>query len=521
MRALEGSSIRAYVDWVLSLPWEETTKDRFDLRRARRMFNDRYFAFADATERLLESLAVRKLGGNTHASVLGIVGPPGTGRTSLARTVAEVLGRRFVRISMQGIHNEAEIRGLRRIDVAARPSLILDGLREAGTRNPVILVDDIDQLEYGTGDPVAALVEAIDPARNRRFHDHYLGVPFDLSGVLFVITAYVEDSIPEALWDRVTIIELPGYTELEKLAIAREYVWPQVVEEHGLNGRGVRLTTAALRKITRQYTREAGVRELTTQLERICRKIAVRVATRGDRRQSINAHTLQDYLGAPIYTDQVAHEPQIGAATGLAWTESGGDLLPIEVLLIPGEGRITLTGLLGEVMQESVAAALSYVRSRAAELEIQADAFQENDLHVHFPEGAIAKDGPSAGISVATTIASVLSGRPVCHDVAMTGEISLRGQVLPVGGIREKVLAAYRAGIKHVILPKGNESDLADVPREVRGKMRFHLAGEVAEVFKIALQKARKPVRAKGARSRQRRTGKGGKPTAAKGRRSQ
>jgi ATP-dependent Lon protease len=493
-RALEGSSIRAHVEWVLSLPWTKTTKDRLDLRRARHLLDDRYFAFEDAKRRLLEFLAVRKLGGGTRSSLLAIVGPPGTGRTRLARTVADILGRSFVRISVRGIHDEAELRGLRRTSMAARPSLFLEGLREAGTRNPVILVDDIDLLESDEDEAFAALAEALDPARHHRFQDQYLGFPFDLSQALFVITAHLDESLPESLADRTTVVELPGYTELEKLAIARKYVWPQVMREHGIQKRGVSLTKAALRQIIRKYTREAGVYELREQLEKVCRRIAVREASRGHRRLSIHVRNLHDYLGAPVYTeDPVAREPQLGAAMGLAWTEEGGDLLPIEALLMPGEGRRTLTGLLGEVMQESVAAALSYVRSRAAELEIPADAFEKNDIHVHFPEGAIAKDGPSAGITVATTIASLLSGRPVRHDVAMTGEISLRGRVLPVGSVREKVLAAYRAGIKHVILPKANERDLEEIPGEVRAKLRFHLVTEVDEVFRIALGKARRP----------------------------
>jgi ATP-dependent Lon protease len=490
VRALEGASIRAHIEWLLAMPWEKTTKDRLNLRGARRMLDQRYFGFEDAKRRLLEFLAVRKLGGGAHAPVLGIVGPPGSGRTSLARTVADILGRRFVRIAMDGVDDEAEIRGIPRPDVAARPSVLLAGLREAGTRNPVVLFDDVDDME---GDPVAAVVEALDPKRNHRFHDRYLAVPFDLSQVLFVLTAHVEDYLPEAIWDRLTVVELPGYTEVEKLAIAREYVWPEVTQEHGLEGHRVKLSNAGLRRIIRLYTREAGVSELKEQFGKICRRVAMQVATGGDHPPTIHTRNLGKYLGPPVYTqDPVAREPQIGAAMGLAWTDEGGDLLPIEALLMPGEGNRILTGRLGEVMQESVSAALSYVRSRAEELGIAADAFKQNDLHIHFPETGIAKDGPSAGITVATTIASLLSRRPVRHDVAMTGEISLRGKVLPVGSIREKLLAAHRAHIRHVILPKGNESDLADVPREVRAKLRLHLVEEVGEVFRIALRAARK-----------------------------
>jgi ATP-dependent Lon protease len=490
VRALEGSSIRTHVGWLLAMPWESTTKDRLNLRGARRMLDKRYFGFENAKRRLLEFLAVRKLGAETRAPVLGIVGPPGSGRTSLARTVADILGRRFVRIAMQGVEDEAEIHGVPRAHVAARPSALLEGLRQAGTRNPVVLIDDIDQAE---GEPVSAVVEAVDPKRNHRFHDRYLTVPFDLSRVLFVLTAHVEDYLPEALWDRLTVVELPGYTEVEKLTIAREYVWPEVMEEHGLKGQRVRLSSAGLRRMIQHYTREAGMSELREQFSKICRRVAVQVATGGDHPPTIHTRNLSKYLGPPVYTqDPVAREPQIGAAMGLAWTDEGGDLLPIEALLMPGEGNRILTGRLGEVMQESVSAALSYVRSRAEELGIAADTFKKNDLHIHFPETAIAKDGPSAGITVATTIASLLSGRPVRHDVAMTGEISLRGKVLPVGSIREKLLAAHRAHIRHVILPKGNESDLADVPREVSAKLRLHLVEEVSEVFRIALRGARK-----------------------------
>ena len=490
VRALEGSSIRAHVEWMLAMPWEKTTKERLNFRAARRMLDKRYFGFENAKRRLLEFLAVRKLGAEACASVLGIVGPPGSGRTSLARTVADILGLRFVRIAMKGVVDEAEIRGVPRPDVAARPSALLDGLREAGTRNPVVLIDDIDQAE---GDPVSAVVEALDFKRNHRYRDRYLTVPFDLSKVLFVLTAHVEDYLPEALWDRLTVVELPGYTEVEKLTIAREYVWPEVLEEHGLKGQRVRLSSAGLRRMIQDYTREAGMSELKEQFSKICRRVAVQVATGGHQPRTIHTRNLAEYLGPPVYTqDLVAREPQIGAAMGLAWTDEGGDLLPIEALLMPGEGNRIVTGQLGEVMQESVSAALSYVRSRAEELGIDANAFKKNDLHVHFPETAIEKDGPSAGITVATTIASLLSGRPVRHDVAMTGEISLRGKVLPVGSIREKLLAAHRAQIRHVILPKGNESDLADVPREVTAKLRLHLVEEVSEVFRIALRAAKK-----------------------------
>jgi len=493
VRAWEGSTIRSYVDWVLSLPWTVTTKDRLGLRRARQAFDDRYLGHESAKRRILEFLAVRKLGGTTRSSLLAILGPPGTGRGSIARTVAEVLGRGFVRISLRGLHDEAEIRGRPRTDLAGRPGRILDGLREAGTRNPVVLIEKIDLLEEGVGQPMHALVEALDPESNHRFLDHYLGVPFDLSKALFVVTANVEEDLPEAIQDHVDVIELVGYTEKVKVAIAREYIWPRAVEAHGLAGRRMRITDAAMRRVIRRYTNEAGVRILRNRLETVCRRAALKVAARGAAHPSITVRNLEEFLGPPVYPgDPVGRAPRIGVATGLAWTDTGGDLLPVEALSMPGEGRTSLTGLLGEVLQESAEAALSYVRSQAGELRIPADTFKTRDLHIHFPEAAIPKDGPSAGIAVATAIASALSGRPVRHDVAMTGEISLRGRVLPVGGLHEKVLAAYRAGIRHVIVPRGNERDLAELPGEISSRMRLHEVGEVAEVLRIALVRAPK-----------------------------
>jgi ATP-dependent Lon protease len=467
------------------MPWDAVTKDRLDQRRARQILDGRYFSLGTARKRLLEYLAVWKLTGRNVPPILCIMGPSGTGRTSLARTVADILGRSFVHIPLGGIQDEGEIRGLARTEVAARPGRILEGIRRAGSRNPVILFENVG----GGSTPLPALLEAIDPTLNASFRDRYLGIPFDLSETLFIFTANVEDDVPESLTDFVYAIELSGYTEYVKLDILRDRLWPQALADHGLAGRGIRFTKAAQRRVIREYTREAGVRELKRQLGTICRRLALSASAGVAARVSIDARNLGDFLGKPVYRDDlVGRKPQVGVTTGLAWTEDGGDLLPIEALLMPGDGQIILTGLLGEVMEESVEAALSYVRSRSAELGIPDDIFSDKDLHVHFPEGAIPKDGPSAGITVATTLASLLSGRPVRHDLAMTGEISLRGRILPVGGIREKVLAAYRAKIRHVLLPKDNESDLATVPQEVLGKVRIHLVEQVSDVFRFALR---------------------------------
>ena len=486
VEVLEGLAIRAYVDWAGSLPWQETTKPSFNMRRARRLLNDRFFGLGAAQTRLLEFIAVRKLGGQT-LPLLAIVGPPGTGKTSLGGTLADILNRELIRIPMGEIHEAAQIRGIRWREVAARPGRVLDAMRHSGARNPVILIDDIHRLD---GDLVAPMLEVLDPARNSRFIDHYLGAPFDLSQALFVLTANVEEELPERLWEYVDVVTLSGYTNSVKLAIAVQYVWPAILKQHGLTARDLHVTRAAVRRIISAYTREAGIRELSNHLERICRQVALKIAIQGNQRFSVNVRNLKDYLGRPPFGGPGTEgKPLIGAVMGLAWTETGGDLLPVEALLMPGSGKAILTGLLGEVLQESVQAALSYVRSHATELEIPPEILQENDLHVHFPEGAIPKDGPSAGIAVATTIASLLANRPVSPDIAMTGEISLQGRVLPVGGIQEKVLAAYRAGIREVILPKANESDVAEVPPEVRRKVRITLVGEVLEVFRVALGK--------------------------------
>lgn len=492
-RSAETSVIRTYLDWMLSLPWHATTQDHIDLRKVRKELDENHYGLDDVKDRIIEFLAVRKLGGGAKSSVLCIVGPPGTGKTSLGLSIAEAIGRKFVRFSVGGVHDESEIRGHRRTYVGALPGRIIQGLRRAGTKNPVMIVDEIDKMDRGPqGDPAAAMLEVLDPEQNSTFVDHFLAVPFDLSKVLFVCTANLDDYIPEPLLDRMEVIYLSGYTELEKFWIAKKHIWPKVIADHGLKNRKVRISDNALRTIIRLYTQEAGVRDLTRTLEQICRRIAARVASNKTVDVSIGEKDLEEPLGPAPYTDsETEKRPEVGVATGLAWTAAGGDLLLIEALKMPGDGKITVTGYLGEVMRESVSAALSYVRYRSNALGIDPESFQKLDVHIHFPEGAIPKDGPSAGITIATAIASLLSGRPILHTVAMTGEISLRGKVLPVGGIREKMLAAYRAGIQRVILPKANAKDIEDLPKEVKQKLKFTLVETVDQVFAIALAKYR------------------------------
>jgi len=502
VESLEGSTIRAYVDWVLAMPWERELPVRVDLRRARRILDERHPGLEDARDQLLEFLAIRRLGGASRRSILAIVGPPGSGRTTLAHTLAEVMGLPLARVPLRAVRDEADVLGMPLTEPLARPGNILEAIKQAGAINPILLVDDFDLLEEN--DLIGAVLQGLDPARNAKFGDRYLGVPFDLSRALFIVTASIVDDIPEQIWPRVDVVELPGYTDQVKLAIARNHTWPQVIKASGLDDFSPKITDAAIQRIIRDYTREAGLAELRERLETICRAYALRAAQGPRSRLKVTIRNLESLLGPAIYARELrAKEGLVGCATGLAWTESGGDLLPIESLLMSGEGRTILTGLLGEVMQESVAAALSYVRYRAEALKIPRQVFQESDIHIHFPEGAIPKDGPSAGITVATILASLLSGRPVRQDVAMTGELTLQGTVLPIGGLREKMLAADRAGIRHVIVPKGNASEYATVPKEVQARQHTHFVSHVDEVFKIALRSARSSrSKARTARSR-------------------
>ena len=487
----EVGIIRTYLDWLLALPWTNATPESLDVRDAAKVLDRHHYGLPKVKERILEYIAVRQLAKDTMRSpILCFVGPPGVGKTSLGRSIAEALGRKFVRISLGGIRDEAEIRGHRRTYVGAMPGRIIHGMKQAGTVNPVFMLDEIDKV--GTdfrGDPSSALLEVLDPEQNHSFSDHYLDVDFNLSKVLFIATANIVDPIIPALRDRLEVIELPGYIEDEKLHIAQQFLVTKQLQEHGLSRLQLGFTTPALRKIIREYTHEAGVRSLEREIGSVCRKVARQIAERGDVRISITPKALDTHLGPQKFTWGMAEESdQVGVATGVARTELGGDVLGVEVTLMPGKGNLLLTGQLGEVMRESAQAALSYARSRARELAIPPETFERHDIHVHVPAGAVPKEGPSAGITIATAIISALTQRPISRRVAMTGEITLRGRVLPVGGLKEKVLAAHRAGIKTFVLPKRNEKDLSEVPSSVMRDLDFVLAGDMSEVLRAALR---------------------------------
>lgn len=485
----EGGVIRNYVDWLLSLPWSEQTEDDLDIKKAEQVLDEDHYGLEKPKERVLEYLAVQQLVKKLKGPILCLVGPPGVGKTSLARSIARSLNRKFVRISLGGVRDEAEIRGHRRTYVGAMPGRIIQGMKTAGTINPVILLDEIDKMAADfRGDPSSALLEVLDPEQNNTFSDHFVELPFDLSNVMFVTTANVVHNIPRPLLDRMEMLFIPGYTELEKLQIGSRYLLPKQKKNHGLAEDQLIIEDDSLLRIVREYTRESGVRNLEQQIAALCRKAAKQIVSEEKEKVVILPDDIKDYLGASKYRYGMAElEDQIGTVTGLAWTEVGGDTLLIEVTVVQGTGKLTLTGQLGDVMKESAQAAFSYTRSKAEELGLQPDFYEKIDIHIHIPEGAIPKDGPSAGITIATALISALTKRYVSKDVAMTGEITLRGRVLPIGGLKEKSLAAHRAGYKKILLPKDNERDLKDIPESVRNDVEFVPRSNMDQVLHHAL----------------------------------
>jgi ATP-dependent Lon protease len=491
----ESATVRTYLEWMVELPWSKKSKDNLDIKAAGKVLDEDHYDLEKVKERILEYLAVRKLKEKMKGPILCFVGPPGVGKTSLGKSIARALGREFVRISLGGVRDEAEIRGHRRTYVGALPGRIIQGIKQAGTNNPVFMMDEVDKVGQDfRGDPSAALLEVLDPEQNHMFSDHYLGVPFDLTEVMFITTANLMDPILSALRDRMEIIEIPGYTEEEKLGIAERYLIPRQLKEHGITDDHIRITDLALRQTVSHYTREAGVRNLEREIANMMRKVAKKVAEGKVQCYVITPANLHKFLGVPKFLPEAEQEKdEIGVATGLAWTESGGDVLHIEATTMKGKGQLTLTGHLGDVMKESAQAALSYVRSREKLLDINPDLFSKTDIHIHVPAGAIPKDGPSAGITMATAIASILSSVPVRKDVAMTGEVTLRGRVLPIGGLKEKILAAKRAKLSTVILPKRNAKDLEEIPKHLLRGVHLVFADTMDDVLKAGLRRNQSP----------------------------
>ena len=490
----ESGVIRSYIDWILDLPWGVSSQDNIDVIRAKEILEEDHYGLDKVKDRVLEYLSVMKLAGQLKGPILCLVGPPGVGKTSIARSIARSIDRKFVRMSLGGVRDEAEIRGHRRTYIGAIPGRIMSGIKEAGTNNPVFLFDEVDKIgaDY-KGDPASALLEVLDPEQNKEFMDHYLEIPFDLSKVMFITTANTVDTIPRPLLDRMEIIEVSGYTEEDKVQIAQRYLIPKKVKENGLEDTGVTFTEDAVRAVINDYTRESGVRSLEREISNVCRKVARRVVEGGEAETVLDAEKIGQLLGRRRYHyDKVEGVNEIGVTTGMAWTIVGGDTLFIETTVIPGNGKLVLTGQLGEVMQESAKAGISYIRSRAKELGISENFYKECDIHIHIPEGATPKDGPSAGITMCTSVISALTLTPVRKDVSMTGEITLRGKVLPVGGIREKVLAAHRAGIKMILLPRENEQNIDEIPENVRKQLTFVLLDTVDDALREALVRPEK-----------------------------
>ena len=487
----EATVSRNYLDWLIAVPWHKKTKESRDLKVAETVLNEDHYGLEKIKERVLEFLAVRALVKKPKATILTLAGPPGVGKTSLAKSIARAMNRKFVRLSLGGVRDEAEIRGHRRTYIGAFPGQIIQMMKKAGTVNPVFLLDEVEKMSMDfRGDPSAALLEVLDPEQNTTFQDHYLDVEYDLSNVMFICTANVLHTIPQALRDRMEVLQLAGYTEVEKVEIAKRYLVPKAVEGSGLTEKNIVFSSDALQTIIQRYTREAGVRSLEREINSVCRKVARKVVTEGAATfEEITPDKITQYLGVPRFRPSMAEEQnEVGVATGLAWTEVGGEILVTEATLMPGRGRLTLTGKLGDVMQESAQAAMSYIRSRAEEFGIPKDFNRKLDVHVHIPEGAIPKDGPSAGITLATAMISALAKIKTRREVAMTGEITLRGKVLPIGGVKEKVLAAHRAGVTNILLPKDNEKDLADIPKNVLDTLNMHLVSTMDEVLKLALE---------------------------------
>ncbi|MGA9228325.1 MAG: endopeptidase La, partial [Mesobacillus sp.] len=485
----ESAVIRNYIEWLVTLPWSKATNDDLDINKAEKVLNKDHYGLEKVKERVLEYLAVQQLTNSLKGPILCLSGPPGVGKTSLARSIAKSLNRNFVRVSLGGVRDESEIRGHRRTYVGAMPGRIIQGMKKSGTINPVFLFDEFDKMSSDfRGDPSAAMLEVLDPEQNHNFSDHYIEEPYDLSKVMFIATANNLSTVPGPLLDRMEIINIAGYTELEKLHIAKDHLLPRQIKDHGLSKSQLQMKDDAITKVIRYYTRESGVRSLERQLAAICRKTAKIVVSGEKKRVVVNEKNVEEFLGKTKFRyGQAELEDQVGVATGLAYTTVGGDTLQIEVSLSPGKGKLVLTGKLGDVMKESAQAAFSYVRSKAKDLDIDPDFHEKNDIHIHVPEGAVPKDGPSAGITIATALVSALSGRPIRREVGMTGEITLRGRVLPIGGLKEKSLSAHRAGLTKIILPKDNEKDIDDIPESVRKELEFVLVSHLDEVLKHAL----------------------------------